>query len=160
MSIIVTGIGFILTLIFYVLLSLGIYKLACKFIEKNPIAAMVISGFGIFLFPIGIFVPIKVWSKIAKYAAQKTREAYAIMSELAQAPTDEKVDAFMARVDNEGGTITNNPDNWNAFRNLWFAVNESPNVTTSKKNLFCMWLRTKGLILSEKQAKIKDNFGK
>jgi len=150
----------ILTLVIYALICFGIYKLACRFIEKNPFKALMIASFGIFLFPIGIFVPVKVWSKLAKYASKKTQEQYAIMSGLAKAPTDEKVDAFMELVDSEGGQIGNNPDNWNSFRNLWFAVNESPNVTTQKKNLFCMWLCNKGLILSAKQAQIKDNFGK
>lgn len=159
-NLLLSGTATILMLGIYALICFGIYKLACRFIEKNPIVALVISAFAIFLFPIGIFVPVKVWIKIAKYTGKKTQEQYAIMSGLAKAPTDEKVDAFMELVDSEGGQIGNNPDNWNSFRNLWFAVNESPNVTTQKKNLFCMWLCNKGLILSAKQAQIKDNFGK
>ena len=142
----------------YILLVVLLYKFACSFIEKNPVAALGIAACGIFLFPVGVIIPFKVFGKIAKFASQKTQEQYAIMSELAIAPTDEKVDAFMARVDSEGGMLANNPDNWNSFRNLWFAVNESPDVTTQKKNLFCMWLSNKGLILSSKQARIIDNY--
>ena len=159
-NLLLSGIAIILVLGIYALISFGLYKLACRVIEKNPFKALMIASFGIFLLPIGIFVPVNVWSKLAKYASKKTQEQYAIMSGLAKAPTDEKVDAFMELVDSEGGQIGNNPDNWNSFRNLWFAVNESPNVTTQKKNLFCMWLCNKGLILSERQARIKDNYGK
>ena len=70
-DLLLSGIAIILVLGIYALISFGLYKLACRVIEKNPFKALMIASFGIFLFPIGIFVPVKVWSKLAKYASTR-----------------------------------------------------------------------------------------
>ena len=151
-------VGIILMLVFCVAGSIGIYIVATKLLDKNPIYGMAVSLLGIFCCPVGVAVPVLIFVKAAKSASKKTQEQFAIMSALAQAPTDEKIDEFMTLVDSEGGVIGDDPQNWNAFRNLWFAVNSNPNVTTQKKNIFCMWLSNKGLILSANQAKVIDNY--
>lgn len=148
----------IVSLVMMVGCSIGLYIVATKLAEKNPVYGLSVSMLGILCCPIGLAVPIIVFVKTAKLSAKRSQEKFAIMSALAQNPTDEKIDEFMALVDSEGGVITNEPQNWNAFRNLWFAVNGNPNVTTEKKNIFCMWLSNKGLILSAQQAKVIDNY--
>ena len=150
--------GSIIFLVVGIGLSVALYFIAVKLLDKNPIYGMAASLLGIFCCPVGVVVPIIIFVKAAKNNSKETQRQFAIMSALAQDPSDEKIDEFMARADSEGGVIGNDPQNWNAFRNLWFAVNGSPNVTTEKKNIFCMWLSSKGLILSAQQAKIIDNY--
>lgn len=153
--------SFIGLIVFLVMMfggSIALYVIATKLAEKNPIYGLSVSLLGILCCPIGLAVPIILFVKTAKMSAKKSQEQFAIMSTLAQDPTDAKIDEFMAMVDREGGVIGNEPQNWNAFRNLWYAVNASPNVTTEKKNIFCLWLSNKGLILSAQQAKPIDNY--
>ena len=140
-------------------LSYALYKFACKFVDKNPFITLGISMLGIFLFPVGLAVPIAMFSKLAKYSTQKTQERYAMMSELAQNPSDYNVDMLIATIDSQGGgIIPDDPNSWNTFRNLWFSVNASPRVSTAKKNQFRMWLTSKGLFLTEQQATVIDNY--
>lgn len=151
--------GAFLLLPITVVLSYLLYKFACKFVDKNPFVALGIAAFGIFLIPVGIFVPIVIFSKLAKYSTVKMQERYAMMSALSQNPTDENVDALIATIDSQGGgVIPDDPNSWNTFRNLWFSVNASPRVTTAKKNHFRMWLTSKGLFLTEQQAAVIDNY--
>jgi len=147
----------LISLVIYVVLCFALYKFSGKLIKTKPVAGLAVSMLGIFLFPVGIAIPIINFVRVSKESARVAQEKYAIMSDLARDPDDEKVTSFMKLVDSEGGIITNQPQAWNSFRSLWFAVNENPNVSTPVKRDFLMWLSSKGLILSAKQSQIIDN---
>jgi hypothetical protein len=53
---------------------------------------------------------------------------------------------------------TNYPKEWVKLRNLWYSVNNSPNVTTETKQKLLRILTLKGLHLSEGAKRIKNNY--
>ena len=50
------------------------------------------------------------------------------------------------------------PNAWHQLRGVWFAINESPNVSTEKKRQLKTLLLTKGLYLHKEEGQIIDNY--
>ena len=56
--------------------------------------------------------------------------------------------------------IINEPESWNMVRGVWFAINESSKVPTTKKRELRDFLTTKGLRLVGNDKNVIDNYGK
>lgn len=66
------------------------------------------------------------------------------------------VDMFLNYVKQWG--FFNHPEQWNQIKGVWFIVNESSSVSTSKKKELRDYLITNGLRLNNSERQIIDNF--
>lgn len=73
-------------------------------------------------------------------------------------PSDSSVDVFLNYVKQWG--FYNHPEQWNQVRGVWFIVNESFNVSTSKKKELRDYLIINGLKLHNSEKQIIDNYSK
>lgn len=65
-------------------------------------------------------------------------------------------DTLMKYINSYG--IFNEPESWNQLRGVWFAINESSNITSSKKRELRDFLTTKGLRLVGNDKNVIDNY--
>ena len=66
------------------------------------------------------------------------------------------VDKFLTYVKQWG--FCNEPQQWNQLRGAWFIVNESPDVSTTKKKELRDYLIVNGLRLNNSEKQIIDNY--
>lgn len=106
----------------------------------------------IFLVPIILFIILAVASK------NKHKKYHDFYASIAANPSDSAVDTLIDF--HQKNICIDEPNCWNQLRAVWFAINESPNVTTAKKTQLKSFLMLKGLTMHHKDAQIIDNYGK
>ena len=99
----------------------------------------------------GMIAQIIVYNKFEKKKTKLFKEVSAI-------PSDSNVDKLIDFLDHS--IFDDKPNNWNQLRAVWFAVNESPDVTTTKKKQLKQFLMLQGLTIHRQDAEIIDNYGK
>ena len=77
---------------------------------------------------------------------------------VSSSPNDSSVDVFLNYVKQWG--FYNHPEQWNQVRGVWFIVNESSKVSTSKKKELRDYLIINGLKLHNSEKQIIDNYSK
>lgn len=80
-----------------------------------------------------------------------------VFSEISTNPNNNSADGLIDYINTYG--LINEPEAWNQLRAVWFAINESPNVSTEKKKEIIQFLRLKGLTMHYKEAEVIDNYG-
>ncbi len=87
---------------------------------------------------------------------KKTRDS--IFEKVSLSPSDITSDELIEYIKVYG--LENDPQQWNRLRGVWFAINESPNVSTQKKKQLRDFLTVQGLRLVGSEINIIDNYGK
>ncbi len=105
-------------------------------------------------FPILFVGPIAYISVSIKLGKERGK----LYNEVAAMPSDDRVDDLITYINKHG--CVNDPQSWNQLRAVWFAINESPNVTTQKKNEVKSFLMLRGLAMHHNDAKVIDNYGR
>lgn len=106
----------------------------------------------ILTFPVLFIGPIAYISVSVKLS----KERALLYSEIAAMPSDKRVDELIAYINKYG--CVNDPQSWNQLRAVWFAINDSSNVTTEKKNEVKSFLMLRGLAIHHNDAKVKNNY--
>lgn len=107
-------------------------------------------------FGIPIVIMVVVWKKYSIKWNKRVAERKTVYDNATNTPSDFTVDNLIAYTEREG--CWNEPQYWNQLRGVWFAVNESPNVSTAKKTELRNFLMTKGLRLVGNDKNVIDNF--
>lgn len=137
-----------LILVWFIAMGILFYKLMFKYPRK---AGMFFFLF-FFLSPIGTIV---AWI----YAGVKeNKDRDKLYGTLIKNPNNENVDKLIAYI--EQYKCADNPNAWHQLRGVWYACNQSPNITTNKKQELQTFLMVKGLYLSKEEKQIIDNYAK
>lgn len=128
------------------------YYLAVKYDDKKIIILIV---FAFLNFP-GCIVCAIVYSLV--YQHKLNNQKSAIFAKLTSNPDDSVVDEYIAHLNKFACEDT--PNAWHQVRGVWYAVNNSANVTTAKKQELLTILLVKGLFLTDKEKQIIDNYGR
>ena len=118
--------------------------------DRKVLSLIVILCTAMIMF-IGFFAYVSASAKMSK-------ERDKLYREVASKPCDASVDELMRFIERRG--CINTPQSWNQLRAVWIAVNNSPYVTTQKKNELKNYLMLKGLNMHYNDAKVKDNYGR
>ena len=89
---------------------------------------------------------------------KKKEKYYSMYQMIAANPTNETVDMLIDF--HTKNKCIDEPNCWNRLRAVWFAINESPNVTTAKKEQVKKFLMLNGLTMHHKDTIIIDNYAK
>jgi len=128
------------------------YFLAVKYDDKKIIIFVV---FLILNFP-GCIVCAIIYSLIYQHKLNKSREE--IFAKLTTSPDDTVVDEYIVHLNKYACEDT--PNAWHQVRGVWYACNNSANVTTEKKKELLTLLLLKGLYVTDKEKQIIDNYSK
>lgn len=153
------GLGAIFSILLVLLIPVYIigmavlqYFLTIKFDDKKIIIFII---FAILNFP-GCVVCAMVYSLMYMHKQKKSRDE--IFAKLTTAPNDSIVDEYIAHLNKFGCEDT--PNAWHQVRGVWYACNNSSNITTDKKKELLTLLLLKGLYLNNEEKKIVDNYAK
>ena len=91
-------------------------------------------------------------------SAKFNKERDSIYSALTRSPDNENVDALIDFLERNG--CENSPNAWHKLRGVWFACNQSSNITTDKKQELQTYLMLKGLYLNNEERRIIKNYSK
>lgn len=128
------------------------YFLLVKFDSKKIIIFIVFAFLNFF----GCIVCAIVYTLVYQHKLNKSRTE--IFDKLTSSPSDSVVDEYIAHLNKFG--CEDNPNAWHQVRGVWYACNNSKNVTTAKKQELLTLLLLKGLYLTNDEKKIIDNYGK
>lgn len=92
-----------------------------------------------------------------KFTDSITKERDSLYSEVASCPTEENADRLIEYVNSH--ILVDKPECWNMLRGVWYAINESSDITSETKRKVRTVLTTKGLMLAGKDKDIVDNYG-
>ena len=142
----VVGVFFcLLGLVYMVVAGVVIYKLLLKKPKSMPVIALV----SLFTCSFPAFF-IAIFFATAKL--RRIRDN--LYAKVYTSPNDEVVREVIDFYTNF--YITNRPEEWQAARNLWHAINQSSNVSTELKRQVLGALLSKGLYLSEAEKRIRN----
>ncbi len=144
------GFSLILIIVIYLLAIYLQYKLFntkyFKNIENNNSLLLLLLMFVTF------GATIFAWNKAYKKREQKRVEMF---NQATLTPSNENVNNLIDYINEYG--LENKPQEWNKLRGVWFAINESPNVSTQIKKQLRDFLTTKGLRITGKDKEVINN---
>ena len=140
------GLG-IVWLIFAVLWMVGIPVLHNKLCWKVPNLFPLFTILMFFLNPIGIVISIILISS----KSNKMREA--AYNNIISDPSDRRVDELIEFLNKY--KCPNDPNSWHRLRGVWYACNQSSNISVAKKEELKTFLLMQGLYLNRDEAQIR-----
>ena len=101
-------------------------------------------------------IPVIIFILIVRKNKNIENEYSTFYNRIASNPSDAAADELIAF--HTKRICINEPMYWNKLRAVWFAFNESSNVTTAKKTQLKNFLMLKGLNMHHNDAQIIDNY--
>ena len=108
------------------------------------------------VFLVVLSLPFIIFAILILKIKKKQEKYYSMYQMIAANPTNETVDILIDF--HTKNQCINEPNCWNRLRAVWFAINESPNVSTAKKEAVKKFLMLKGLTMHHKDTIITDNY--
>ncbi len=136
-------VGFVFVLLWFV----GTGVIHNKLCWKHPNLFPVLTILLFFVNPIGIMISVFA---ISAKSNKMREEAY---NSMIADPSDRRVDELIEFLNRY--KCPNDPNSWHRLRGVWYACNQSDNISVAKKEELKTFLLMQGLYLNRDEAQIK-----